>query len=103
MQEFEELEDIDAVAQGDVFEWVETRRERPWQIYGVVVTADCDLAREKHGGFISYVPAMLSDDFIWARWRVERFANPLETHLERSARRISTRLGTDGEGAGMLG
>ena len=101
MREFEQLEDLDTVAQGDIFEWVEARRARPWHVYGVVVTADCDLALEKHGGFISYVPAMLSDDFIWARWRLERFANPLQAHLERAARRVSARLEPGGEGTGL--
>ncbi len=97
MYEFENLEDLDAVAQGDVFEWVDT--ERPWRTFGVVVTADCDLAREKHGGFISYVPAMLSDDFIWTRWRIERFGGELKQHLEKSGRRVSGRLASAGQAA----
>lgn len=97
MHEFEELEDLDSVAQGDVFQWVDA--ERPWKTYGVVVTADCDLAREKHGGLISYVPAMLSHDFIWARWRIERFGSELQQHLEKSARRISVRLPPGSGGA----
>lgn len=97
MHEFDDLEDLDAVSQGDVFEWVD--EERPWRTYGVVVTADCDLAREKHGGFISYVPAMLSTDFIWARWRVERFGGELKQHLAKSAYRVSTRLSSGGGSA----
>jgi hypothetical protein len=99
MHEFEELEDLDAVSQGDVFEWVDA--ERPWRTYGVVVTADCDLAREKHGGFISYVPAMLSNDFIWARWRIERFGGELQQHLDKSARRVSGRLASGGGAANV--
>lgn len=89
MKEYEALEDLDAIAQGDIFEWVGGERKRPWRVYGVVVTADCDLHREKHGGVISYVPAVLTEDFMWERWRVARFGKLLDDSLATCARRVS--------------
>ena len=88
MFEYEDLEDLDVVSQGDVIKWIDTSWSRPWQAYGVVVTADCDLAHEKHGGIISYVPAMLTDDFIWQTWRIEKLEGKLDEHLAKAGTRI---------------
>ena len=89
MHEYEELEDLDTVGQGDLIKWVDAELLRPWQAFGVVVTADCDLAHEKHGGVISYVPAMLTEDFIWSQWRPERLGAKLNDLLVRAGNRIA--------------
>jgi hypothetical protein len=51
--------------QGDLFKWLDSKFTRPWSTYGVVVTADCDLLRSKTRGVISYVPALIIEDYIW--------------------------------------
>jgi hypothetical protein len=48
--------------QGDVFEWLEQKND-VWQRWGVIVTANCDFANEKHGGIISYVPVLSLKDY----------------------------------------
>lgn len=97
MHEYESLEDQDIVGQGDVIEWVGADRRRPWQCFGVVVTADCDLAHEKHGGVISYVPAMLAEDFIWTRWRNDRFNLKFDELLNKAGTRIGRWRGKNGQ------
>lgn len=89
MDEYENLEDLDNASQGDVIKWVGAEWNRPWQCFGVVVTADCDLALGKHGGVISYVPALTTDDYIWARWRVDAIASKVDAVLSRAASRIA--------------
>lgn len=69
LHEYEDVSDPDRIEQGDVIEWLPAFAESPWRKFGIVVTADCDLAWGKHGGVISYVPALLSDDFIWREFR----------------------------------
>jgi hypothetical protein len=90
MHEYEDLEDLDRTGQGDVIKWVEGELLRPWQVFGVVVTADCDLAHEKHGGVISFVPAMLTEDFIWHHWRLERLGPKLDEFLTKAGSRIAS-------------
>lgn len=89
MHEYENLEDLDYASQGDVIKWVGAEWNRPWQCFGVVVTADCDLALDKHGGVISYVPALTTDDYIWNRWRVDAIASKLDALLNKAATRIA--------------
>ncbi len=67
--EYEDIEDWSALQQGEVFEWVGKSPSDPWQRYGIIITADCDLHRRKHGGYISYLPALTTQDFIWTVWR----------------------------------
>lgn len=89
MREYEALEDLDSPAQGDVIKWVGADWTKPWHCFGVVVTADCDLALGKHDGVISYVPALTTDDFIWARWRVDAIGSKLDGLLDKVAGRLA--------------
>lgn len=50
--------------QGDVFEWIPRPVDDSFRQYGLIVTADCDLAHEKHQGIISYVPVFSLRDYI---------------------------------------
>jgi len=58
--EFSECDDIVDAAplrQGDVVRRLSEDSD-PWADLGVIVTADCDIAREKHHGRLSYVPLL---------------------------------------------
>ena len=66
--EYESVMDSTPIRQGDVFEWVGENRLRPWKFYGIVVTADCDLANSKTAGRLSYVPALVAEDYLWHFW-----------------------------------
>jgi len=87
--EFEDIEDPDVVLQGDVIEWLGEWRQPPWQAYGVIVTADCDLHWEKHGGHISYVPAMNTEDYLWYQWRQSILAGPCSQQIRTLSLRIN--------------
>lgn len=65
--------------QGDVFLWQDDAYARPWRTYGVVVTADCDLAKDKTHGRLSYVPALLPEDYIWTFLRHKRFTAEIKS------------------------
>ncbi|WGR69816.1 MULTISPECIES: hypothetical protein [unclassified Bradyrhizobium] len=64
--------------QGDVFVWVDRAYQRPWRTFGVVITADCDLAQNKTKGLLSYLPALTFEDYVWSFWRPERFVPLLD-------------------------
>jgi hypothetical protein len=87
--EFEEIYDQDEPAQGDLIEWIGTDRKSPWNTFGVIVTADCDIAWKKNRGVLSYVPALLATDFIWEHWRKDRLETQLPSLLQKAAARIS--------------
>jgi hypothetical protein len=57
------IEDDRPLRQGDIFSWL-IPSKNPWQQYGVVVTADCDIAKEKHHEILSYVPILFATDYL---------------------------------------
>ncbi|WP_285138521.1 hypothetical protein [Microbacterium sp. lyk4-40-TSB-66] len=66
MHNFSEAESVrvgTSLQQGDVIE--ATDGEAPiWQRYLIVITADCDLAHNKHNGRLTCVPALTVEDYI---------------------------------------
>lgn len=61
--ECHEVGDDRPIRQGDVFQWL-TPSSDPWAQFGVVITADCDIAHEKHRGILSYVPVLLFTEYL---------------------------------------
>lgn len=97
MHEYEDLEDLELPSQGDVIKWVGKEWSKPWRCFGVVVTADCDLAHDKHGGVISYVPALTTDDYIWTGWRLDALGLKLDGLLDKAAGRIAKWSSNNGQ------
>ncbi|WP_437653706.1 hypothetical protein [Sorangium sp. So ce1182] len=65
-QDFSECDvitDERSLRQGDIFVRISASSD-PWQRYGVVITADCDIAQEKHHQIISYVPILSATDYL---------------------------------------
>ena len=65
-RDFSECDDVTddrPLVQGDVFEWL-NRGSDPWQHFGIVVTANCDIAEGKHRGILSYVPLLSLEDYL---------------------------------------
>jgi hypothetical protein len=87
--EFERIHDQDEPAQGDLIEWIGTDHQVPWNTFAVVVTADCDIAWNKNRGILSYVPALVAEDFIWEHWRKDRLGTQLPSLIKKAATRIS--------------
>jgi hypothetical protein len=73
--EFEKVDDASQINQGDVFEWMDDNKTRPWRNYGIVVTADCDLEHKKTDGLVSFVPALIAEDYLWHFWKEKRLAS----------------------------
>lgn len=63
LRECEPATDASPLRQGDVFEWLTRKDADPFRQFGVIVTADCDLARAKHQGIISCVPILPLRDY----------------------------------------
>ncbi|MRG60227.1 hypothetical protein GE115_10155 [Agromyces sp. CFH 90414] len=61
--EYREVRSTEPLRQGDVLEAVNTDASI-WQRNLFVVTADCDLANEKHFGRITCVPLLATDDYL---------------------------------------
>lgn len=91
-EECEPLLDDRAIRQGDVFQWLGDAERSPWALYGVVVTADCDLAKEKTRGVLSYVPILTDEAYFWTFWRPDKFAPILQQHAAKAAGRITNQL-----------
>jgi hypothetical protein len=73
--ETEPLDDASPLRQGDVFRW--ESQQPPWELHGILVTADCDIARRKHGGILSYVPVLALADY----WRLFTLPARIETQV----------------------
>lgn len=94
--EFEPYLGDSPIRQGDVFKWDDGHAARPWYQYGVVVTADCDLAKSKTMGRLSYVPALTMEDYIWHFWRDAKFLSLQKAHISKFTSRLNNRLKRDG-------
>jgi hypothetical protein len=89
------------IRQGDVFKWDDEHTIRPWYQYGVVVTADCDLAQNKTMGRLSYIPALTMEDYIWHFWRDAKFSSVQKSHLAKFTSRLNNRLKKDAHAGGV--
>lgn len=67
---------LSELRQGDVFEWNGPAAD-PWRRYGIVVTADCDIAHEKNAGILSYVPLLAVTDYLAAFYLPKQIARLL--------------------------
>lgn len=64
MIECEELDDPSGpLRQGDVLEWLNDGSDH-WRRWAIVVTADCDLAHQKHAGLLACVPVLAHQDYL---------------------------------------
>src|SRR5271154_6582920 len=87
--EYEALDELSELAQGDLIRWESKDYAPPWRTYGIIVTADCDLEYKKHRGFLSYIPALLTIDYLWHFWRPSEFAKPARDAISTMTRRIN--------------
>lgn len=55
--------DSSPLCQGDIIQGCKPTSDA-WSKFGIIVTADCDLARDKHHGIISYVPILELSDYL---------------------------------------
>lgn len=77
------------VHQGDVIGLTASEEEEPWSNhFGLVVTANCDLAHRKHGGILSYVPIVPLDVCV----RHVLMPKAVATHAEAAQRCLSEAL-----------
>lgn len=58
--------------QGDIIKFNNPKTH--WEGIGIIVTADCDIAKGKHGGIISYVPTLKLHDY----WRLFTLPKKIE-------------------------
>jgi hypothetical protein len=77
--EFTEVSSARALRQGDVLESIDPEAG-PWRRHLFVLTADCDLAHQKHHGRVTCVPLLSVDEYM-VRFQFEK----LQTGLLRRA------------------
>lgn len=66
------VDDNPKLAQGDII--IFNKPKKNWEGIGIIVTADCDIEKGKHGGVISYVPAIKLHDY----WRMFTLPKKIE-------------------------
>jgi hypothetical protein len=77
------------ICQGDVLEWLESRDDS----YAIVVTADCDIANDKYGDYLSYVPAIPLRSYIadmYLKDQLLKEASKLTTQMYEFVRGLQT-------------
>lgn len=62
--ECDAVTDASPLCQGDVFSWLDQSTSGQWGEFGIIITADCDLARQKHSGRLSFVPVLQLSDYL---------------------------------------
>jgi hypothetical protein len=99
--DFSECVAVDArsdLQQGDIVEFESPVDSGPdiLRRWGIIVTADCDLARHKHRGYLSYVPILTVDDYVsefLLPKLVEDFLDQRQRGLSKMFREFEKRLG----------
>lgn len=93
INDYQSVLDDTPLRQGDIIEWIHDRKEStirdPQKKFAVVVTADCDLDKDKTGGKISYVPALVAEDYVWLTWRPKKFHKARTDNIKKLQTRIS--------------
>ena len=87
----------DRLAQGDILRW-RSRTPTDAAEYGIVVTADCDLAHNKMKDIISYVPLLRFNTYVSTVWGPEYVSKKVEKILEltiSSVREAHNRTGSN--------
>jgi hypothetical protein len=82
--------DADPIRQGDVFRWLGDD-DPVWKRYGIVVTADCDIAFDKHAGVLSYVPVLRAEHYLSLAFlpdQVQRVRDLIADEIRTLARRL---------------
>ncbi|CAD5287013.1 conserved hypothetical protein [Bosea sp. 62] len=75
-----------------MFCWEGPSYTRPWKTYSLVITADCDLERKKTRGIISYIPALITEDYIWHFWKDSKFESTIEKTIKKFVKKINSIL-----------
>ncbi|WP_281900217.1 hypothetical protein [Micromonospora humidisoli] len=83
------------IRQGDVFIFSnDLTNSDIWRKAGIIVTADCDIANDKHAGILSYVPILPLRDYL--AWRVlPRIASDRRKRIIRQLSEMIGRLEDD--------
>ena len=95
--ECEAITDDRPIRQGDIFRPLSPSPD-PFLQHGLIVTADCDLAFEKHRGVLSYVPVLSLPDYLatfFLPGRVERACKPLREELLKQMRQFQAQCRQD--------
>lgn len=77
--EWADLKPSEPIRQGDVLASIAPSSD-PWRQLVFVLTADCDLARSKHGGALSCIPILSCSDYL-IRFRFERIREAYSRRL----------------------
>jgi hypothetical protein len=75
--------------QGDIFKWEAPPEDSPWKRYGVIVTADCDFAQNKHREIVSYCPILPLKEFLEIFWIPEDLRRASASLRKRVAERLT--------------
>lgn len=96
MTEFESFLSPDhPIRQGDIFAWGNWKERTVWDQFGVVITADCDIANGKIGGFLTYLPILPLAAYVkqvWARARIDGMFRTHERQLSDELHRIHANI-----------
>src|SRR5256885_8963072 len=60
--------------QGDIFHWLAS--VDPWSKFGLIITADCDIRKNKHRGILSYVPILTLRDYLRSEEHTSELQSP---------------------------
>ena len=72
------------IRQGDIFLWEKdaTPGDVRWPQMGVILTADCDIANNKFGGFLTCVPVLSLHNYINDVLIINKLEKQYEKHIE---------------------
>jgi len=88
----------DSIRQGDILCWPDWQRRPPWEQFGLVLTADCDIAWGKSSNFYSYVPLLTIDSYVDKIWGQKKAQSKLEKIIRKITSSLNARSANSGDG-----
>jgi hypothetical protein len=89
MSEFEPFLSPDKpIRQGDIFAWGDWASREDWEKFGVIITADCDIANNRASSFLAYLPILSLESYVKLVWARERISRLFRTHERQTADEI---------------
>ena len=76
------------IGQGDIFAWGNWSERDEWDQFGMVVTADCDIAHDRASNFLTYLPILSLAAYVKLVWVRQRIAKLLVQHQRQTSEEI---------------
>jgi hypothetical protein len=91
------VDDAAGIRQGDII-----RKRKPDLTWGVILTADCDIARRKTGNQYTWLEIISLQDYLETQWASEQLGKLVEKELKQVCAKLNSLISKAGRSLAPL-